>query len=156
MPTNRDSYVEAVHEAEATYGLVSAETPIFVRWVLDPQEVQDGFWRSGIGFLVAECSVYLLVSLIFGPAMQRSSKRSESPTLEITSSVDGPGSFPARCGEEATRDSRPPPSEGSGWGSVHGGTPLRGYFAAAPHAHTAPVVKRSGTAMMFPRSLRWM
>ena len=112
--------MEAVHEAEATYGLVSAETPIFVRWVLDPQEVQDGFWRSGIGFLVAECSVYLLVSLIFGPAMQRSSKRSESPTLVTTSSVDGPGSFPARCGEEATRDSRPPPSEGSGWGSVHG------------------------------------
>merc|ERR1719473_98492 len=68
-------YMKAVKEAEAAYDIVSAEEPIFVRWVSDPQSFQDNFWRSGVGFLIASCCVYLLVSIILGAIMQMSSKR---------------------------------------------------------------------------------
>lgn len=71
-------YMKAVHEAEAAFDLVSAEDPIFVRWVSDPQSFQDQFWRSGVGFLIASCCVYLLVSIILGAIMQMSARRSAS------------------------------------------------------------------------------
>jgi len=77
LSTHRDYYMLAVEEAEAAFDLVSAKKPLFVRWVSDPQEVQDDFWRSGIGFLVAECCVYLLISLLFGSVMQLSSRKVE-------------------------------------------------------------------------------
>ena len=51
-------YMKAVKEAEAAYDIVSAEEPIFVRWVSDPQSFQDNFWRSGVGFLIASCCVH--------------------------------------------------------------------------------------------------
>jgi len=75
MSSHRNFYMQAVEVAEAAYDIVSAKKPIFVRWVADPQEVQDDFWRSGIGFLVAECCVYLLLSLVFGSAMHVSFRR---------------------------------------------------------------------------------
>lgn len=75
VPTHHDYFMQGVHEAEAAFDLVSAKNPIFVRWVADPQEVQDEFWRSGVGFLVAECCVFLLSSVIFGAAMQYGSAR---------------------------------------------------------------------------------
>jgi len=78
IPNNRESYEKAVRLAEATYEIVSAKQPLFVRWVAEPEVVQDDFWRSGIGFLVAELSIYFLASVIFGlisaGAVQRSAR----------------------------------------------------------------------------------
>jgi len=66
LPSHRDMYMKAVKLSESTYDIVSAPDPIFVRWVAEPEVVQDDYWRSGIGFLVAEVCIYLAVSIIFG------------------------------------------------------------------------------------------
>lgn len=64
--SDHDHYMKAVGLAESTFDIISAKEPIFVRWVAEPEVVQDDFWRSGIGFLVAEVSIYFLASVIFG------------------------------------------------------------------------------------------
>jgi hypothetical protein len=71
----RDYYLKAVREAEAAYSLSSSKEPLFVRWVHNPQLVQDDYWRSGVGFLVASVCVYLLISLIAGGILQMLSRR---------------------------------------------------------------------------------
>jgi len=73
--TRRDWYKRAAKEAEATYNLEGAEEPVFVRWVTSPQQVQDDYWRVGIGFLVATVCIYLLLSIIAGAILQMWSKR---------------------------------------------------------------------------------
>lgn len=71
-----DYYIKAVREAEGNFAVTSAEHPLFVRWVADPQQIQDDYWRSGVGTLVATVCIYLLVSLVAGVACQMFSKRS--------------------------------------------------------------------------------
>lgn len=66
MPSQRDQYLQAIKIAESTFEIVSAKNPMLVRWVLDPEVIQDDYWRTGVGFLVAELSIYLLVSILFG------------------------------------------------------------------------------------------
>jgi len=73
--SRRDYYIKAVREAESNFALTSADHPLFVRWVGDPQAIQDDYWRSGVGFLVATVCIYLLVSIIMGAVMQMMSKR---------------------------------------------------------------------------------
>jgi len=73
--SRRDYYVKAVRQAEANFALTSADHPLFVRWVGDPQMIQDDYWRSGVGFLVATVCIYLLISIIAGAVMQMWSKR---------------------------------------------------------------------------------
>ena len=41
MSSHRDFYMQAVEVAEATYDIVSAKKPIFVRWVADPTAEND-------------------------------------------------------------------------------------------------------------------
>lgn len=71
----REYYMKAVKEAEAAYSLTSSKTPLLVRWIRDPQAIQDDYWRSGVGFLVASICVYLLLSIIAGAILQMWSKR---------------------------------------------------------------------------------
>lgn len=73
--TEHDYYVMAVREAEGSYDLKSANRPLFVRWVRDPQRVQNDLWRGGVGYVVASVCVYFLVSVIVGSATQMYSKR---------------------------------------------------------------------------------
>jgi len=75
LPSHRDVYLKSVKLAESTYDIVSAPNPVFVRWVAEPEIVQDDYWRSGVGFLVAEVCIYLLVSIILGIIAQQSIKR---------------------------------------------------------------------------------
>jgi len=72
LPSHRDAYMVAVKLAESAFDIVSTQEPVFVRWVAEPEIVQDDYWRSGVGFLVAECCIYLLVSIIFGIIAQQS------------------------------------------------------------------------------------
>jgi len=76
LPSHRDAYMTSVKLAESTYDIVSTKEPVFVRWVAEPEVVQDDYWRSGVGFLVAEVCIYLLVSIIFGVIAQQSIMRS--------------------------------------------------------------------------------
>eukprot|EP00927_Polykrikos_kofoidii_P027714 TRINITY_DN24291_c0_g1_i1.p1 TRINITY_DN24291_c0_g1~~TRINITY_DN24291_c0_g1_i1.p1 ORF type:complete len:361 (+),score=68.24 TRINITY_DN24291_c0_g1_i1:50-1084(+) len=50
--TNVEKYPEAIKQAEAAYGLRSAENPLFVRWVVDPWVVQQLYWHMGVGVLM--------------------------------------------------------------------------------------------------------
>lgn len=74
--SKRDYYVKAVREAEANFQLTSADNPLFVRWVLDPQMIQDDYWKWGVEYLLAVIFIYLLISVILGAIMQMWSKRS--------------------------------------------------------------------------------
>jgi len=64
-----DFYLKAVHEAQALYDLASAESPVFVRWVLDPSAMQTAFWVAGwwecIYWLIGYACVSLFLGLIF-------------------------------------------------------------------------------------------
>lgn len=66
LPSHRDKYMQGVKLAEATFDIISAKDPVFVRWVAEPETVQDDYWRSGVGFLVAAAVIYLFVSCTFG------------------------------------------------------------------------------------------
>jgi len=74
MPSHHDTYMKAVEVAEAAFDLISAKEPIFVRWVLDPQAIQDDFWRKGAGFFVVGVGVYLVLNCIFATVLHRSSQ----------------------------------------------------------------------------------
>eukprot|EP00746_Dinoflagellata_sp_MGD_P013127 gnl/MRDRNA2_/MRDRNA2_128231_c0_seq1.p1 gnl/MRDRNA2_/MRDRNA2_128231_c0~~gnl/MRDRNA2_/MRDRNA2_128231_c0_seq1.p1 ORF type:complete len:344 (+),score=38.38 gnl/MRDRNA2_/MRDRNA2_128231_c0_seq1:112-1143(+) len=71
-----DYFFKAVRLATASYDVSSAEHPIFVRWVANPDQHQHDYWRSGIGFLVAVICIYLLLAIISGAILQMWSKRS--------------------------------------------------------------------------------
>jgi hypothetical protein len=75
MGNAKENYMRAVKTAEAAYGLTSSEAPLLVRWVRDPQAIQDDYWRSGVGFMVATLCIYLLLSIIAGAILQMWSKR---------------------------------------------------------------------------------
>lgn len=79
MPSNRDFYEKAVKEAEAAYDIVSAPNPLFIRWVANPSQVQQGFYQAGIGTLLAGGAIYLLVSTSLGVICAMSSKRQARP-----------------------------------------------------------------------------
>lgn len=68
-------YLEAIKQAEAAYDIKSADRPLLVRWVDDPQKMQDEFWRSGVGFCIASVCIYFLFSIIIGAMLQMCSKR---------------------------------------------------------------------------------
>jgi len=61
----RDKYALAVRQAEAAFEIASTPDPLFVRWVQDPQLLQDDFWHVGCGVIIAGCGVYLLLQCIF-------------------------------------------------------------------------------------------
>eukprot|EP00747_Dinoflagellata_sp_TGD_P165024 gnl/TRDRNA2_/TRDRNA2_185784_c0_seq1.p1 gnl/TRDRNA2_/TRDRNA2_185784_c0~~gnl/TRDRNA2_/TRDRNA2_185784_c0_seq1.p1 ORF type:complete len:292 (+),score=42.77 gnl/TRDRNA2_/TRDRNA2_185784_c0_seq1:170-1045(+) len=63
-----DKYTKAVAQAEAFYGMTSAEEPIFVRWVVNPEQVQNNFWHMGFGLLLVSSAIYLLISILLGLA----------------------------------------------------------------------------------------
>lgn len=76
IPSHRDKYLKAVNLAESTYEILSDRDPVFVRWVAEPEVIQDDFWRSGVGYLCGGAAVYLLVSVIFGGIAKMSIARS--------------------------------------------------------------------------------
>lgn len=61
----RDKYALAVKQAEAAFEIASTADPLFVRWVQDPQLLQDDFWHVGCGIIIAGLGVYLLLQCIF-------------------------------------------------------------------------------------------
>jgi len=71
-----DYYFKAVRLAIGAFDMESAEHPIFVRWVRDPDERMHEYWRLGIGWLVAVICVYLLFAIVAGAILQMWSKRS--------------------------------------------------------------------------------
>lgn len=77
-PTSNDMYLKAVKLAAGAYGLKVPSQPLLVRWVADPQGVQDEAWRSGIGFIVSAICTYSLFSLLVGFIAHQMSRRAAS------------------------------------------------------------------------------
>lgn len=61
----RDKYALAVKQAEAAFEIASTPEPLFVRWVQDPQLLQEDFWHVGCGVIIAGLGVYALLQCIF-------------------------------------------------------------------------------------------
>lgn len=58
----RHKYMEAIKQAEAAYNIASADEPVLVRWVVDPNKVQDNLWSMGFGMLFVAGAFALLMS----------------------------------------------------------------------------------------------
>lgn len=78
FPAKRDYYLKAVAQASSAFQMTSAEEPLLVRWVSDPQQIQDDYWRGGVGFLLAIIFIYLLVSIVLGAMLHMFAKRTAS------------------------------------------------------------------------------
>lgn len=68
-------YWEAVKQAEAAFGIASSAEPIFVRWVVNPEQVSNKYLHIGIGILIAACAVALLFCVAQGCVLQQMSTR---------------------------------------------------------------------------------
>jgi hypothetical protein len=79
MASDRDYYVKAVKTAEAAYDIVSAPAPLFVKWVSDSKEVQQDYYKAGVGTLLIGIFVYLLLSVVLGVAGSVMSRRQARP-----------------------------------------------------------------------------
>merc|ERR1719379_3254457 len=80
--SRRDYYLKAVREAESNFMLTSADYPLFVRWVGDPQMVQDDYWRNGVGYLTATICIYLLISTILGSVLMIVTKHAQTKAMQ--------------------------------------------------------------------------
>lgn len=56
----RQHYMKAVKLAEATYSIASAQEPVFVRWVADPDQVELNIWAAGMGVLLSSIFISAL------------------------------------------------------------------------------------------------
>lgn len=63
-PQLRPQFVEAVKQAEAAFDMPSAQTPVFVRWVADPEQVETNLGRTGFGILAIASVVWLAAGWI--------------------------------------------------------------------------------------------
>lgn len=73
--SKKDMFNKAVQQAKVSFNLFGPDEPLLVRWVVDPQQIQDDYWRGGIGFLVAVIFIYLLISIISGAMLHMWAKR---------------------------------------------------------------------------------
>jgi len=75
VASNREYFLKAVKMAKSSFQLTGPTEPLLLRWVMDPQLIQDDCWRGGVGFLVAVIFIYLLFSIISGAMLHMWSKR---------------------------------------------------------------------------------
>lgn len=73
VPSSREKYLKAVSEASGAYDLKAGKKPLFVKWVEDPQTVQDEYWNRCLVFLISACVVHLMASALFGFVLHFSS-----------------------------------------------------------------------------------
>lgn len=60
----RSEYMNAIRQAEAAFEIISAEEPVFVTWVVDPEQLEIKMWAIGFGILVVAIVVHLVFSVI--------------------------------------------------------------------------------------------
>jgi len=65
---------KAVKEATAAFGLKSSNDALFVRWVVNSDEAQRGYWNSSVGFIVGSTLIYLVISLVIGATIHFGSR----------------------------------------------------------------------------------
>lgn len=68
LPSHIDKFEAAVGQAEAAFDLVSSPTPLFVRWVENPNAVQEAYLSMGRQALGVGWFMYLILSVLFSVA----------------------------------------------------------------------------------------
>jgi hypothetical protein len=77
VPSERAFFEKARKEAEAAYNMASSDDSIFVRWVKDPEAVQERYWKDATGYLTFTIAVYLVISIMFGVGLHYLSTRTK-------------------------------------------------------------------------------
>jgi len=91
LASNHAMYMKAVHTAVQAYSLETADEPLLVRWVLNPQGIQNDFYSANVGFIVAAVCIYLLLSVVFGAIFQTTSRRSAAASNSGQQHSPSPG-----------------------------------------------------------------
>jgi len=60
------AYRTAVEQSEAAFGLKSARAPVFLRWVADPEAVQNGYQKQAVKIIAMACVLYFVASVLNG------------------------------------------------------------------------------------------
>lgn len=76
----RPYFMKAVEMAKATYAVASAEEPIFVQWIADPDKVELNIWKKGMGFI--------LCAIIIAPLLCGMSACFMAPAVEAAIRTD--------------------------------------------------------------------
>jgi len=61
---DRAQYLNAIRQAEVAFAIDSAEDPVLVRWVVDPEKVQNNLWWFGMGTFLAFAVAHLVFSCV--------------------------------------------------------------------------------------------
>lgn len=75
FPEEHKYFKLAAEQATAAYGLEMADEPLFVRWVANPDLVQDAYFSSGFGYLVLFTIIGAVVAVLVGALVQVSSRK---------------------------------------------------------------------------------
>jgi len=71
---SRAKFLLAVKQAEAAFNIISAKEPLFVRWLLNPEQAQANMRIAGACTVLIACVVYLVLSIIVASTLQLSMK----------------------------------------------------------------------------------
>ncbi|CAK0871502.1 unnamed protein product, partial [Prorocentrum cordatum] len=93
-------YALAVRQAEHAFELASAQEPVFVRWVVDPEKVTRNYFHFGVGILVVAVAAYGVLSCVVAHFL----KTARSPRR------DGRGGG-AHSGPRDARGAKEPPHQ---------------------------------------------
>lgn len=74
FPNKRDNYMKATKQAAAAFGFETSDEAVLVRWVTDPQVIQDSYWTAGLDFMLALTFLYLAISIAAGVILHMFSK----------------------------------------------------------------------------------
>jgi len=58
----REHFMDAIRQAEVAYGIAAAEDPILVRWVVDPNKVQQNLWGLAFGMIFVASAFAMLLT----------------------------------------------------------------------------------------------
>lgn len=75
IDTEFEMYKKAVKEAEATYGFVSSDDALLMRWVDNPIHFQEMYYTNGVSFMVLSVVFYTLFSVTIGAMLQVFAKK---------------------------------------------------------------------------------
>jgi len=81
--SKREEFLKAVKQARSVFNLIGPVEPLLLRWVVDPQQIQDDCWSGAVACMVSFIFIYFLLSIITGTFLHLWSKRVVS-TQSIT------------------------------------------------------------------------
>lgn len=75
IDTEFEMYKKAIKEAQATYGFVSSDDALLMRWVDHPIEFMESYYTAAVSFVFGSTMAYFLFSVVVGALLQVFSKK---------------------------------------------------------------------------------